>query len=95
MTVLGGVEMRGCRREMVVMRTRESPIFESAYFLLRRKREISPSCDMLAEANRLLAFGGGMTQKERKRCRFLPFFIGFLLGALLAGVTLFFLFPRP
>ena len=82
--------MRGCQREMIVLRTNESALFESAYFVLRREREHTREQDMLAEATRLIGGGGEATPTRCKRGRFLPFWLGFLSGsgaaALLWGI---------
>ena len=48
--------LRGARKNMIVVRTRDSRVFEEAYFVMRR--DPSPSsineADMLWEANRIL-----------------------------------------
>ena len=80
--------MKGCQREMIVLRTNESALFESAYFVLRRQREVADGGDMLAEANRLLGASGAFTQKRRRRGRLLPFLLGFLLGSCIFAAIL-------
>lgn len=74
--------LKGCQREMIVLQTAESSLFESAYFILRRQRVPPPKCDMLAEANRIVESGNGYfgRQKGQKKRRFLLFFGGFLSG---------------
>ena len=77
--------LRGYRREMIVMHTKESPLFESAYFVLRRERENSPAPDMVSEANRIIGEGGTCLGRRRRRRGVLLLLLGALLGALLAG----------
>ena len=71
--------IKGCQREMIVMQTQDSKLFESAYFILRRQRVQSGKTDMLAEANRII--GAGSHYFERKR-RKRPGLWLFLCGAL-------------
>lgn len=78
--------IRGCQREMIVLQTKESPLFESAYFVLRRGYRPAPHGDMLAESNRIIGEGKSYFKKRRKRDRVLPFLCGFLLGGVLFGV---------
>ena len=76
--------IKGCQREIVVLQTQESPVFESAYFILRRRHCPPPETDMVAEANRILAAGGDRfchTHKKGGRLRCLwAFLAGLLTG---------------
>ena len=84
--------IKGCQREMVVLQTRESPLFESAYFVLRRGRaSVAPARDMLAEADRLLASGGEYLARRQRRRWGPPFLLGGFCGATLC-VVLFVVF---
>ncbi len=76
--------IKGCQREMIVLQTKESPLFESAYFVLRRGYRPAPHGDMLAESNRIIGEGKEYL-KRRKRGHLLPFLLGFLLGSALFG----------
>jgi hypothetical protein len=82
--------IKGCQREMVMMQTGDSPLFESAYFILRRQQPPRCKADMLAEANRIIGasseyFGG----KRRRLHGVWLFWIGFLCGiAVLLPVVL-------
>ena len=80
--------MKGCQREMIVLRTTESPLFESAYFMLRRDREFAPPGDMLAEANRLLGASEPPAQSIGRGRRAFSFLLGFLMASLLFGAVL-------
>ena len=74
--------IKGCQREMIVMQTGDSPLFESAYFILRRQKPPRGKTDMLAEANRIIGMGSGYLQGRRRRTRCLwLFLLGFLCGA--------------
>ena len=74
--------IKGCQREIVVVQTQESPIFESAYFILRRKRRVTYGTDMVSEANRILS-AGGYQKRESGRIwrRALLFLSGFAAGS--------------
>lgn len=78
--------IKGCQREMIVLQTKESPLFESAYFVLRRGYRPALHGDMLAESNRIIGEGKNYLTKRRKRGRLFPFLLGFLLGGVLFGV---------
>lgn len=48
--------LRGTKKNMIVVRTRESRVFEEAYFVMRRDSHLTAmdEADMLWEANRIL-----------------------------------------
>ena len=48
--------LRGARKNMIVVRTRDSRVFEEAYFVMRRDsgQAAVDEADMLWEANRIL-----------------------------------------
>ena len=74
-----GHMIKGCQREIIMMQTQESQLFESAYFVLRRQSEMPTTCDMVAEANRLI---GGRTAAPYKRSRRWSRAVLFLTGLL-------------
>ena len=76
----GAAVIKGCQREMIVLQTKESALFESAYFVLRRGKNDTPRADMLAESNRIISEGREYLKKRRKRCGIRPFLCGFLAG---------------
>lgn len=80
--------LRGCQKQMIVLQTQQSTIFESAFFVLRRDNGSMRQDDMLAEANRII--GEGVTVRKKRR-RFWWTLGAFLLGALL-GAAIFALF---
>ena len=80
--------LRGCQKQMIVLQTQQSTIFESAFFVLRRDNGSMRQDDMLAEANRII--GEGVTVRKKRR-RFWWACVSFLLGALL-GAAIFALF---
>ncbi len=80
---------KGCQRRLIMMPTKNSPLFETAYFILRRETETKtprPN-EMLYEATRILEENTpGKPRKQLGLCHLaLAFFIGFFAGALLLG----------
>ena len=74
--------LRGCQKQMIVLQTQDSALFEHAYFILRREKPTLPHGDMLAEANRIIGAGSGYLTRRRRRGRGMLLFCGgFLLGA--------------
>ena len=81
----GNMMLRGCQKQMIVLQTPESGVFESAFFVLRRENLSVGHDDMIAEANRIIGNGVGV----RRRVRHLPErLLIFLLGVAL-GVGVF------
>ena len=72
--------IKGCHREMILLQTKDSPLFESAYFVLRRTRLCAPRGDMLAEANRIIGEGNQYLSRRKKCGKGLAFLLGALLG---------------
>ena len=60
--------LRGTQRHMIVVRTRNSPLFEEAYFVMRRDADKleADRPDMLWEANRILENVLPCTEDERQ-----------------------------
>ena len=77
--------LRGCQKQMIVLQTQGSTIFESAFFVLRRDNVGVRHDDMLAEANRII--GEGVTVRKKRR-RFWWGGCCFLFGAL-SGAAIF------
>ncbi len=86
--------IRGIQRQMIMVKTDKSSIFESACFLLRTdiaEKETDRE-DMLKEANRII--DENYSHNNRKRCRrgkriregIPPFFLGSLCGSALFGL---------
>ncbi len=81
--------IKGCQREMIVMQTQDSGLFESAYFILRRQRVQGGKTDMLAEANRIIGEGSQYFERRRKRVGIKwVFLLGVLCGAGLLALAL-------
>ncbi len=87
--------LKGIQKNMIWVRTPESALFESAYFVLRPKRStLSPDDgEMVREANRLVFEGDRpgprrQTAKRRARRSFLFGLLCGLLGACLLGFLL-------
>lgn len=78
--------IKGCQREMIVLQTKESALFESAFFVLRCDKKQTPRGDMLAESDRIISEGRAYLQKRQKRGFFLPFLCGAVFGGVLAAL---------
>lgn len=78
--------LKGCQRELIVLQTQKSALFESAYFVLRREKRCERKEDLLAEANRIISEGSEYFNRRRTRGgRLRVFLIGAMLGFLLGG----------
>ena len=83
--------LRGTQRHMIVVRTRNSPLFEEAYFVMRRDadRLEADQPDMLWEANRIIENSLPASREERRDSlwRRAKSGLWFLLGSLCGGGT--------
>lgn len=79
--------IKGAQKQMIVIRTGNSPYFDEAYFVLRRgvRPEKREKPDILSEADRILRESGTVrTSGKRKITRwlvFLAFLAGLAIGA--------------
>ena len=87
--------VKGIQRQMVMVRTSESEVFEMAYFVLRADtRKSADERSMIAEANSIVCAtcGDKTYSKKEKRRRSLKragvFVVGALSGAAFAAVAL-------
>ena len=99
----GGGMLRGARKNMIVVRTRDSRVFEEAYFVMRRDCGLKAvdEADMLWEANRILesalpAAGkkhlSSPVESARRRWQGLLWFgAGLLIGGGVTGLLWFLL----
>ena len=86
--------LKGAQKQLIVIRTVNSPYFDEAYFVLRR--EISPKVrshsDILAEANRILEENILPSARQKKSRKYgLWFLLGLLCGAVCA-ISMCFIF---
>ncbi len=84
--------MKGCQKKMIVMPTRDSSLFETAYFVVREEAEVRrPSArEMELEAMRILEENAlaGQSPSYARRHLWLAFSYGLFLGALTLAVVL-------
>ena len=82
--------LKGCQRKLIMMPTKSSSLFETAYFILRdtaEKREPTQN-EMLCEATRILE-ENALTGKSRPLTRkhlWLALACGFLTGGAATGL---------
>ncbi len=80
--------IKGAQKKMIVVRTADSPIFEEAYFVMRK----GGSCeerDMIDEANRIIdASGARRREKRRDASRALIISICSFMGGSVIGAAI-------
>ena len=84
--------IKGAQKQLIVVRTVNSPYFDEAYFVLRREVESKKhnKSDILTEANRILeesTLSANHTPRKSKR-----FLLWFLSGILCGGLCVLLLF---
>ena len=84
--------LRGAQKHMIVIRTRDSRVFEEAYFVIRRDadRAAADESDMLWEANRILETAaprprGETPLREEEGRGLLRGLVWFLIGLITGG----------
>ena len=86
--------VRGAQKQMVVIKTQDSAVFEEAYFVVRRNAGTG-RMDMLAEANRIIdSCGANRKPRQRFNVRLLVislccFVGGGAIGATVVGLMTF------
>ncbi|MBQ3064435.1 MAG: hypothetical protein IJC99_06525 [Clostridia bacterium] len=85
--------LKGCQRQLVMLKPGENSVFESAWLVLREERADVAYDDMIAEANRIVS-GGILPRYKRRRLRSRLW--SMLLGVILGGgvATLIFFLMR-
>ncbi len=82
--------LKGYQRRLIMMPTKSSPLFETAYFILRKETDTRPPCpnEMLYEASRILEETRISDRRRVLKPRHLAitFGIGFAVGAALLGI---------
>lgn len=73
--------LRGCQREMIVLQTKESALFECAWFVLRQEKPYVGAEDMLAEAERIVAGSTRSDGRRVKNGKWAFFWLGLFCGA--------------
>ena len=79
--------IRGAQKNMIVIKTADSEVFEEAYFVLRRERKARDK-DIVGEANRIIETSGGKKTRDdtKRELRTLIFATAcFLCGAVGGG----------
>lgn len=83
--------LKGYQKRLIMMPTRESALFESAYFILRTdsKPKSPTKNEMLSEATRILEENTLMPSKKSfsRRHLLVALLVGMLVGALAVGIV--------
>ena len=84
--------LKGAQKQMIVVRTRDSRLFEEAYFVMRRDADMggAPTVDMIGEANRIIESARPSKRREKQGHGrhvwvLLAAFISFGAGLLIGG----------
>ena len=81
--------LKGCQKQVVVLRGRNGDMFEEAYFILRTGAPVSGVPEMLCEANRIVEATKPCREKKRSVPDHVKGFIFFAVGLLVgAGLVL-------
>lgn len=81
--------LKGCQKQVVVLRGRSGDIFEEAYFVLRSGAARAELPEMLCEANRIVEATKTHTKKKSCLSHQVKYFIFFAVGlAVGAGLIL-------
>ena len=85
--------LKGTSRRLVVVRSRDSKLFEEAHFIMREENADQPLADLLAEANRIVEKSYFPTHARSLRRPGLSFSAGILVGASIEalGLAIYFL----
>ena len=81
--------IKGAQKQMIVVRTGNSPYFDEAYFVLRKEvKTLGENRDILQEANRILEESRFSTRQGSKRGRrgWLSFAVGLFSGGAVAAL---------
>ena len=80
--------LKGYQRRMIMVPTKSSPLFETAYFILRKETEkTDPRPDeMLCEATRIIK--GSETPKKKRLVHKRHLLLAFLAGGFSGGTAL-------
>lgn len=83
-----GTLLRGASRRVVVVKSRDSKLFEEAHFLLREEQSAAPLPDLLEEANRIVEEMQIVPPRRPRTGHRWLFVAGLLAGALLEAAGL-------
>lgn len=86
--------LKGCQRETILLQTRDSALFECAWFVLRREKPAVTEADMLAEAERIVREGARAEKRRfggRNWGKWCVFLSGVLCGAVIFAMIWLFL----
>lgn len=80
--------VKGCQRQMVVLKCASDSAFESAYFILKNEKSRS-FCEeeLLSQANRIISENCFSRKRKRRRGTALAVIAAFLCGALIAAAA--------
>lgn len=83
-----GTLLKGANRRMVVVKSRDSKLFEEAHFIMREETADSAMPELLAEANRIVEQSQFPSSCRNFPKKGLPFAAGVFAGALIESLGL-------
>lgn len=89
-----GTLLRGASRRMVIVRSKDSKLFEEAHFILREESADPSMPDLLTEANRIVESSHFPVPRRQSGKRNLQFAAGLFVGTAIeaVGLVIYFLF---
>ncbi len=89
--------LKGCQKNVILIKGRESELFEEAYFIMKETERAHTSADIVAEARRIIEkqdmSAAPVSVKLNRKKKLVCFSVGMLVACLLWGAgMLFYLF---
>lgn len=78
--------LKGASRRVVVVKSRDSKLFEEAHFILREEHEADSLPDLLEEANRIVEQSRFPRSKRKSKRSGILFGVGLFSGAAIEAV---------
>lgn len=85
--------IKGCSRQVIVLKNTGSDLFEEAYFIIKPKGSDEKHGDLLLEANRIIRSKAiPAHENKRRNAGIFQLILGFVLGIFVTAPTVYFVF---